>query len=379
MSYFRALISRPMSIVDALLIFSILSLVSLVTRVVIQTVLVTRWKKAQTPNELPVSVLIAARNMADSLKLLVPELMGQTYKNFEVIVALDRCHDESLDLMKSFETQYKNLKTVIIDELPDHFSPKKYALTLGVKACKNEWILVTDADCHPKTSNWIKEMASAMDDEADFVLGYAPYYQRPGFLNAFIHFETFNTALNYLSSALMGLPYMGVGRNMAFRKSLFLNVRGYNKFQHIMGGDDDLFVQHHAKGNRTKVVIGPDSQTYSEPKQSLQPYWKQKKRHFSVSKFYKSGIKWSHSMVVFITICLWVLSITTAIVAPNYWWISTIVPGYYVFKGVMHHLVVKKMGEGYPLIGLPLFEAIYITFVPAAVLLSSLSKKVKWN
>ncbi len=350
----------------------------LLVRLIVQTVSLLSWKSdaVSTP---PISIVVASRNMKSNLEKLIPSLMQQDYPDFEVIIALDRCSDDSLDLMKSFEKKHKTLKTVIIDHLPDHFSPKKYALTLGIKAAKNDWVLLTDADCLPKSGKWIQSFGKQMSKENDFVLGYSPYLPENNMLNRFIRYETFRTAFHYLSSALIGLPYMGVGRNLAFRKSLFLSSLGYNQFQHIMGGDDDLFIQYHAQSKRTAINLGGDSLTFSEGKQDSTSYWIQKKRHFSVSKFYKPRFKYLHTWHYACILVFWICTLVIPMVDATYWWILSFFLFYYLAKGICHYFAGKRMGEGYPYGWLALFEAFYITFVPVAVLLSTTSKKVKWN
>src|SRR5690606_33778770 len=122
---------------------------------------------------------------------------------------------------------------------------KKYGLTLGIKAASHEWILLTDADCRPNSRRWIRSMSRYFDEDTQFVLGFSPYRATAGLLNLFIRFETMLTAIQYFSFGWLGNPYMGVGRNLAYRKSKFLEEKGFNNFLHVTGGDDDLFVNQH--------------------------------------------------------------------------------------------------------------------------------------
>jgi len=330
-------------------------------------------------NQIGVSVIIAARNEFENLKKLLPALKDQEYSNFEIIICLDRCSDESLDYMKSIESDFENLKLVLIDYLPDHFSPKKYALTLGIKKAKYDWILLTDADCLPNSNNWISSFAAYMDDNVDFILGFSPYRKLIGILNNYIRFETFSTAYEYLSSVLLKIPYMGVGRNMAYKKEVFLNNLGFGRFQGIMGGDDDLFVNHHAKGERTRIVLGSDSLTYSEPKISFSTYKRQKLRHFSVSKYYRNFSKLILSSEWAMTLILWLTFIILALNKENLIWAAPLFIGYLGFKILLNYLVSKKMGDGYSFVLLPLLEFIHIVFVPLFVTISTATNKIKWK
>jgi cellulose synthase/poly-beta-1,6-N-acetylglucosamine synthase-like glycosyltransferase len=235
-----------------------------------------------------VTILVAARNEEKNLQELIPVLMSQDYPAYQVCIALDRCHDRSLEIMKDFEAKYPNLKTLIIDELPDHFSPKKYALTLGIKGAATEWVLCTDADCRPASDQWLRIMACKMRPGIDFVIGHGPYLTSRGWLGQCIQYETTLTALEFLGSALLKRPYMAVGRNLAIRRSYFMRIRGYNRFQHLMGGDDDLMIQHHGTGSNVAVVIDHKAACHSAPKTNWNDYLKQKKRHLSVSKYFRT-------------------------------------------------------------------------------------------
>ncbi len=360
-------------------IFIGLLAVNLASLLIRSLVILLYSEKTSSEKSPPISIIISARNEAENLKSLIPKLMEQDYYDFEVSVALDRCSDDSLDIMKIFEKQYDNLKTVIIDELPDHFSPKKYALTLGAKGASNEWLLFTDADCRPQSENWLSGFANQMTSDTDVLVGYAPYSRKNGLLNAYIRFETFMTASDYLSSVLLKNPYMGVGRNLAFRKSLFLKVKGYNRFQGIMGGDDDLFVHYHAKPSRTRVVFGPDTLVYSDAKDSLKNYWKQKKRHFSVGKYYRFSSKLRHTFKFLAMILLWATFIILAILGYQPIIVSGSFIGYFVIKGLLDWRVANRIGDGYRYILNPILEGIYITFVPAASVVAAFTKKVKWK
>src|SRR5581483_1786901 len=135
---------------------------------------------------------------------------------------------------------------------------KKFALTMGIKASKNEYLLFTDADCRPASANWITRMAVNFNRSTEIVLGYSPYQSAGGLLNSFIRFETIRTAINYLSAALAGNPYMGIGRNLAYTKTLFFKNKGFASHMHVMSGDDDLFVNENATAGNTTIEIHPE-------------------------------------------------------------------------------------------------------------------------
>lgn len=233
-----------------------------------------------------VSVVVCAWNERPNLEELLPQLAAQQYPNFEVIVVDDRSTDESYSFLHTFGQTFPPLRLVRVDRTPPHLAAKKYALTLGIKTAQHEIILLTDADCRPATPHWIAAMTACLTDSKEIVLGVSPYFKRRGVLNALIRFETFYTALQYVSLALVGMPYMGVGRNLLYRRAFFLKNRGFGSHYGMLGGDDDLFVNQTATAANTAVCLHPDSFVYSFAKTHWAQWFTQKRRHLSVSKRY---------------------------------------------------------------------------------------------
>ena len=239
----------------------------------------------------PASVIVCAHNEEDNLRRLLPILYEQIHPEFEVIIVDDRSYDGTYDFLLRESKRNDKLRIVKVNEKPENFNGKKYALTLGIKAAKYENIVLTDADCTPASRHWLSHMSSQFTEGTQINLGFSYYEERTGFLNTFIRFETLVTAIHYIGRALMNSPYMGVGRNLAYTKSLFISNKGFKGHLDVTGGDDDLFVNEHATGKNTAVTIGPESTVYSIPKNSWKLFFRQKIRHLSVGKRYKSGNK----------------------------------------------------------------------------------------
>ncbi|WP_442795017.1 glycosyltransferase [Pelobium manganitolerans] len=236
----------------------------------------------------PVSVIICARNEAKNLEQYLPTVLHQNYPNFEVVVVNDCSVDGTYDVLRVFQAKYPQLKVVTINEHPRFKTAKKFAVTLGIKGASNEILLFTDADCEPASQNWISHMVQHYQNpDTQIVLGYSPYKKFGGLLNALIRFETFQTAINYFAFALIGMPYMGVGRNLSYKKSLFFEGKGFASHMHIPSGDDDLFVNQNANSINTAIEISADSHVFTQPKTTWASYWKQKIRHLGASKLYK--------------------------------------------------------------------------------------------
>jgi len=236
----------------------------------------------------PVSVIVCARDEAGNLTRNLPGILVQKYPSTnEVIVVNHNSQDETRFLLDEFKKTFKNLYAVNLENDALGIPGKKYPLSIGIKEAKYEVLLLTDADCVPASEDWIEYMQDGYDKGTEIVIGYGAYFKRPGFLNKLIRFETFHAALQYLSYAIAGMPYMGVGRNLSYKKNLFLRNKGFSFTNHLPGGDDDLFINKVATKTNTRVVIHPDSFTLSEPKKSFGDWMRQKNRHFSTAKYYK--------------------------------------------------------------------------------------------
>jgi glycosyltransferase involved in cell wall biosynthesis len=233
-----------------------------------------------------VSIIIAAWNEMINLQELIPLLEKQNYPDFEIIIADDRSFDGTYDMLW-IEKPYPKTKIVRIESTPPHFTSKKYAVTMGMKKATKELALLTDADCRPTSENWLSEMVAQYGGQKQIVLGFSPYYQYAGWLNAFIRFETFHTAVQYFSLAKIGLPFMGVGRNLMYNRDLFWHSNGFASHHGVLGGDDDLFINENANDHNTAICLSEESMVYSEPKRTMEEWITQKRRHLSVGKFYK--------------------------------------------------------------------------------------------
>jgi glycosyltransferase involved in cell wall biosynthesis len=240
----------------------------------------------------PVSVIICARDEDKNLAKNLPGILVQKYPTtHEVIVVNDNSIDETKYILEELQKTFRKLQIVHLSQEAKMIAGKKFPLSIGIKESKHEILLLTDADCVPASENWLFKMQDAFSNGTEVALGYGAYHKSPGFLNKAIRFETFHTALQYFSYALAGLPYMGVGRNLAYRKDLFFRNKGFSAINHIPSGDDDLFINRVANKENTSVVIDPEAFTLSRPKQSWKEWKKQKNRHYSTGKFYKSSHK----------------------------------------------------------------------------------------
>ncbi|MGB0869188.1 MAG: glycosyltransferase [Flavobacteriales bacterium] len=235
-----------------------------------------------------ISVIVAAKNEAENLKKYLPYVLEQDYNNFEVIVVNDGSWDQTQNVLEAFEIQYPHLKLcrTYDDEHQSHFSGKKLALTIGIKAAKYDQLLFTDADCMPISKHWIRNASQyIVKDDLTVLLG--SYMKTNGLLNACIRFETLKIALTYAGFAAQNNAYMSVGRNFAYKKSTFFDVNGFSKYLYVPSGDDDLFIQECKKANKSVgVLFSKSTKTVSEPKETFKQWYRQKRRHVSTSSYY---------------------------------------------------------------------------------------------
>ncbi len=211
----------------------------------------------------------------------------------EILVVNDNSLDETHYLLEALQQDFPQLQVVELKQEAKLIPGKKFPLSIGIKSAKHDILLMTDADCIPASEFWIQKMEGGFQEGTEIVLGYGAYHKRKGWLNKIIRFETFHTAIQYLSYALAGIPYMGVGRNLAYRKEVFFRHKGFSAHNHIPSGDDDLFINRVANRDNTALVLDKEAFTLSIPKKKWGDWWKQKQRHFSTAKYYKPGIAFS--------------------------------------------------------------------------------------
>jgi glycosyltransferase involved in cell wall biosynthesis len=244
----------------------------------------------------PFSIIICAKNEELNLQKNLPTVLQQRYganshPDYEVIVVNDNSEDDTKYYLRSIEPGYSHYRHIELKQAAKFIPGKKYPLSIGIKGAQHEHILLTDADCKPASVNWLSIMSQGFREGKEIVLGYGAYHKKPGFLNKVIRYETFFSALQYLSFALAGVPYMGVGRNLAYKKELFFRNKGFTNHQHLASGDDDLFVNSAGNAQNVSVVIDKQAFTYSEPKTSWNRWFRQKTRHMSTGKHYRFGHK----------------------------------------------------------------------------------------
>ncbi len=335
--------------------------------------------KSTTNKKLPVSVIIAARNESNNLQEFLESILTQDYPDYEVIVVNDCSYDNSADVLKGYQARFSHLKVVELEEVDKYKHGKKFALTLGYKAAKNEHLLLTDADCLAVSKNWISLMQAGFTEGKEIVIGHSPYIKTKGFLNAFSRFETFYTAFQYISFSLRKQTYMGVGRNLAYTKTLFFKNKGFASHMHILSGDDDLFVNATATKTNVSVCVEPDSFIYTPSKTTWSAYFLQKLRHLKVGVVYKSSDRINLTLIAVSALLFWLsLLLGFALQLP-----LEISVGFLLAKlimsGIFYYSAMKNLGlkDLFPFY--PILELLYFLIIPFWALISLIIKPKKWK
>lgn len=323
--------------------------------------------KTEQNDQPSVSIVICARNEAENLLQNLPRILNQTYRSFEIIVVNHNSTDKTLEILEHIQKKCHIFRIVNLSHI--NKVGKKHALSEGIKAAKHEIVLLTDADCAPSSPFWLQKMQQPIRGNLEIGLGYGPYFERPGFLNKIIRFETVYAAVQYFSFALAGQPYMGVGRNLIYRKSLFFKANGFHEHEHIASGDDDLFINQVARKQNVRVVLNRQTFVYSEPKRTWKAWYRQKTRHLTTATEYK----WQHQTLLGLLSVSHFWHYAAGLVLLLMGGMSAVVLLCYLVRiglvWLLYGRILKRFHEQNLLIWIPILDAAfvgyYIVFVPS--------------
>ncbi len=346
-------------------------------------------KKTVKKNFEPVSVIVCSRDSYHYLKDLVPAILSQDYPEFELVIVNDCSQDETGAYLNRLVMDHPEVNVVTLKENLNFFKGKKFPLSMGIKSAKYDMLLLTDADCKPNNDQWIKGMMSAYNDNTDIVIGYGPYFKRKGLLNKLIRFDTLYTAIQYLSMSLAKKTYMGVGRNLSYRRDLFYKNKGFTSHYNIPSGDDDLFISQVATKNNTNIFIDPDIRMESQPKQSWSGWVHQKRRHYSTANMYKTSTSFIlgnlllNRLFYYLLMPLLFLLPSTFIFNDNafyyYGFIGLLLAIHYASMVVIYSRTAKNLGEkGLLLAFTPFYDCFFVIFTVLLGIRNRISKPKGW-
>lgn len=292
----------------------------------------------------PLSVVVCTRDECEKLRDFLPLILEQDYPDFEVIVVNDHPKDESEDLLICMQEKYQNLHYTFIPDSARYVSRKKLALTLGIKASKNDWVVFTDAHCYPVSKNWLRLLARNFVPGIEVVLGYSSFKFAKGWLHKRMAFDMLFTSMRYLGFALAGNPYMGVGRNMAYRRELFFKKKGFSSHLNLQRGDDDLFINQVATKKNTRVETDIDSTVRMQPLHLYKDWMEEKMSYMVTSRYFKGPQRFILGFETFSRFLFYLVTIATMVMAILHmnWIIAGITLLLWLFRFVVQAYIINK-------------------------------------
>lgn len=236
----------------------------------------------------PLSIILVAKDAASDLQKNLPAILEQDYPEFEVIVIYDQSSDDGCeDVLKLLQDKYPHLHHSFIPDSARYISHKKLGITMGIKASRHEWLVFTEPNCRPSSNQWLRKMAHNFTNGTDIVLGYSNYERTKGWFNRKITFDTMLHSMRYLGQAIGGYPYTGCGRNMAYRKSIYYEQKGFVSHLNFQRGEDDLFVNQVANRKNTRVEASAESIVRTTAPHYKKNWYEDKLNYTMTSRLYK--------------------------------------------------------------------------------------------
>lgn len=359
-------------------VFVVVTVIQIIYYLAFSSFFFDRKKSIEHKSQIPVSIIICAKNEAKNLQTFLPSIINQDYKNFEIVLINDASSDTTSDVMQSFKKKHQNIKLINVENIEAFWGNKKYALTLGIKAAKYNHLLFTDADCKPLSKQWISEMIQYFSDEKTIVLGYGKYKKEKSLVNLLIRYETLLTAIQYFSYAKLGSPYMAVGRNLAYHKDEFFNVKGFINHMHLKSGDDDLFIQDAAVKCNTAICTSTDSFTESIAPKTIKEWFRQKRRHVSTANHYKFKHQFFLGLFFISKVFFYALA-TTLFFFCSWKLLLPFVLVYFLITSTLIGLAAKKLKESQLIYFFPFLEIGLLLFQFSIFITNLWSKPKHWK
>lgn len=323
----------------------------------------------------PISVVVCARDSYEQLTELIPALLGQDYPQFEVVVVNDCSEDETEEYLKDLERRESRIKPVQLRQHLNFFNGKKFPLSMGIKSASYDLMVLTDADCMPTSDQWLRSMVSGYGYDTEVVVSHSRYRNTGGLLNLMIRFEAVQNATIYLSAALAGKPYRGVGKNLSYRQRLFFRNKGFTSHYAMAAGDDDVFISQTANKRNTKVVIDPENTIESNPPQSFGSWVRSRCNKYATIAMLKANARsfaalhyWSQFLFYGCLIAMLVMKPAFAFASGNplfyYLALAVLFLLRFITQLVIYRGVCRRLGEPRLLPGLILWDLVFAILTP---------------
>lgn len=319
------------------------------------------------------SIIIAVKNEAENLKRSLPILISQDYPNYELVIVDDHSTDETAEILKNIKFPKIQLHQM------NEKSGKKAAIQKGIENATGERFLFLDADCRPRTTYWLRLMSEKLVDVRSIVLGYAPYYKEKTFLNKVIRYETFVTGMQYLSAALIGKPYMGVGRNLAYTRKVYEESTAFENHADVLSGDDDLIVNEMSDRAIVTICTQMEAHSLSLAVDSWEKLYHQKRRHLQAGKYYKRKDRWKLGIFAMSQLLFWVCFISFLISSSLSLTLILIFSGKILLQLFLYNGIMRKLDERDLLMYAPLLEIVYLLFMGFIGVSTKIKKVDRWK
>ncbi|MDR1725658.1 MAG: glycosyltransferase [Bacteroidales bacterium] len=328
----------------------------------------------------PISVVIVTRDEQENLKEKLPVILEQQYPNFEVVIVNNASNDETEFMLKVFQKLYSNLKIVnLYEKTPNKFQGKKYPLSLGIKSAKNDYILLTNANCIPNSYFWIMNMAKGIYKQKNIVLGFNLYEKKNTLLNRFIQYDSLNNAMNYEGMALLGHPYKATGDNLIISKKNFFDNGGFISIYNIASGDMELYVNRVAKKKNTSIILSAEAYIKTEAPQSFSAWIRQKKKKIRSAHYYHFWDKFIVAMPTWAMLFFYTILTFLFVVGFTWQWIVIGIIFKWIIQILLFYKGTKVLMKNKLYIFAPLFEIFFLIFNMLIGMNTLFSKKDRWE
>ena len=334
--------------------------------------------KVEPDRTLPLSIVVCARNESNSLQQLIPLLMDQDHDEFEVVVVNDRSEDDTWEMLQWMKPNQPRLRPVNIQADEKFSYGKKIALGVGIRSAKYAHVLLTDADCMPVGREWASTMCAGFRNGKKVVIAFSPYEKQSGFTNLIERFDGISKAMQYISFAQAGFPYMGVGRNLGYTQDMFLSAKGPRRHAALMSGDDDLFINEVARANNTSSVADGRSFMTTRATPDLTTWLRRKRRHYTTARFYRFGHQVLLTLLPFARFLLW--ATVAYLLITGHYLHALIGTGVEIFVFLpIRMLAMRRLGAGGIIwLTLPL-EWLFLLLEPSLYISTLLIKPRRWK
>jgi len=331
--------------------------------------------KAEKP---PVSVILVAHNQYNDLNNNLKYFLDQDYPAFEVVVVSDNSDDDSNDLLRGCALENSHLSIVELKQNLNWFKGRKFPLSIGIKSAKHEILLLSDIRYRPSTNGWIGSMVEAYAPQTEIVLGYASF-ATPSKMNLWYRFTAFYDGLFYLSMALSGVTFKGVGKNLSYLKSLFYREKGFSSHYVINSGDDELFVNKSATRSNVAVQTNPVSKTIRTKKISFFQWLTNERNKLAIRRHFKFGHKVAISLFNTSTFLFYFLLAFLLISGYFFEFVIGAFALRFISQMTIFGIAQKKLSEKRLLLLSPFFELLHVLIDFFIWIVLLFSGKKKWK